>query len=381
MMRYFGKSILVAMVILVSALGWATEATWRRAEPGYTWSFPRDLAAHPPYKTEWWYITGYLASVDDPDSEPLGFQLTFFRSGIAPADSSQGQSAWQPEDLVMAHAALTDPATKKHIFSEVIWRTTPFLGGFAKPGESLLAWCRAPAGTDANWELEWRNNAYYLTVKDDARQLHYELRCEPTRPTVFHGKNGYSPKTADGKNGSLYFSQTRMATTGTVYLDGKPVQVQGRSWLDREIFTSTLAGNQKGWDWPALSLDQGQDLMLYSLRDQEGRIDFALGTWVDEEGQSSTLPADDWEMVALDFWDSEATGSRYPVSWRLRVPGQNIDIKVQAVIPNQENVSGQTGIHYWEGAVTLHDWERPDQLRGRGFVELTGYGEGSRPPI
>lgn len=381
MMRIFGKLTMGVILVLVSATGLAGEDSWRKAEPGYEWSFPRDLAAHPPYKTEWWYITGHLFREDDSEAEPLGFQLTFFRSGIAPADSSQGASAWQPVDLIMAHAAVTDPSTNSHIFSEVIWRTTPFLGGFGKPGESLLAWCRGPAGTDASWELKWHDEAYHLSVKDEARQLQFSLECRPTRPRIFHGQDGFSPKTADGKNGSLYFSQTRMTTKGTVFLNGKPVEVQGQSWLDREIFTSSLAGNQKGWDWTALSLNDGQDLMLYHLRDAKGEIDFALGTWADGTGKSASLPAEDWDLTPLDYWESETTLSRYPVSWRLRIPGKDIDVKVEAVIPNQENVSDKSGIHYWEGSVTLHNWGRPDQFRGRGFVELTGYGEGSRPPI
>ena len=91
----------------------ATEplSPWRAAAPGYTWDFPRDLAVHPEFKTEWWYITGHLQPVDDPGAEPLGFQLTFFRSGLAPADSLARTTAWDPVDLVMAHAAVSDPVT------------------------------------------------------------------------------------------------------------------------------------------------------------------------------------------------------------------------------------------------------------------------------
>ena len=375
--------IMLLALALVPLAPLATEplSPWRAAAPGYTWEFPRDLAVHPDFKTEWWYITGHLQPVDDPGAEPLGYQLTFFRSGLTPADSLANETAWDPVDLVMAHAAVSDPGTGKHVFSEVIWRTTPFLGGFGQPGDPRLAWCRAPAGTDAVWQLDWNDGVFDLKVQDDAKGLRYELQCAPTRPPVFHGQDGFSPKTADGKSGSLYFSQTRMRTTGTVYRGGKAIEVTGNSWLDREIFTSTLAANQKGWDWAALRLEDGRDLMLYRLRNQEGLEDFALGTLVDARGKSRALPSSDWTLEELDFWYSEGTDSRYPVRWKLTVPGENLQLLIQAVLPDQENVSLRTGIHYWEGAVTIHPLKDNKQVLGRGFVELTGYGKDSRPPI
>lgn len=44
--------------------------------PGRALVFPRDHGAHPDYRTEWWYITGW--ATDEAGLE-RGFQLTFFR--------------------------------------------------------------------------------------------------------------------------------------------------------------------------------------------------------------------------------------------------------------------------------------------------------------
>jgi predicted secreted hydrolase len=93
------------------------------------------------------------------------------------------------------------------------------------------------------------------------------------------------------------------------------------------------------------------------------------------------MPGADWQLEPLDHWTSPETGSRYPVRWKLTVPGEDLTLLVEAVLPEQENVSRRTGIHYWEGAVAVHPWDEPATLLGRGFVELTGYGEGSRPPV
>ncbi|PID37346.1 MAG: carotenoid 1,2-hydratase, partial [Proteobacteria bacterium] len=263
---------------MLATMAWASPPQWRSAAPGYVWQFPADLARHPDYKTEWWYITGHLQPQDDPEAAPLSFQLTFFRVGLTPALAPVDSSAWSPTDLVMAHAAMGDPATGKHVFSEVIHRATPFLGGFGAAGDTTLAWVRAPAGTDAAWSLRYREGTFCLTVRDDRRNLRYELQCAPTRPRLFHGEGGFSPKTQQGDAGSLYFSRTRMGTRGTVLRAGQEVPVVGSAWLDREIFTSTLADQQVGWDWFSLNLDDGTDLMLYRLRNADGQEDFALGT-------------------------------------------------------------------------------------------------------
>ena len=373
------RCLMILVLFALAAWSAPVETAWRSAAPGHPWQFPRDLYAHPDYKTEWWYITGNLERVDD--GRPLGYQLTFFRSGLARRDSSEARAtAWDPVDLIMGHAAVSDPAAGRHSFSEVIWRTHPMLGGFGAPGDSTLAWCRAPAGTDARWSLDLDRGAYVLRVRDDARGLRYELECRPTLATLFHGEGGFSPKSASGREGSLYFSQTRMATRGRVWLDGQEVAVQGTSWLDREIFTSTLAAGQVGWDWFALRLDDGSDYMLYRLRDAGGRTDFALGSRRQDGGEGRLLEAAQWRLEPGQVWTSPDTGSPYPVTWKLTVPGQDQPLLVEALFPEQENVSERTGIHYWEGAVQVKAW--PDgEVLGQGFVELTGYGEGSRPPI
>ena len=90
-------AVLFLMVLLPAlAVPVESEFTWRKAGPGYVWEFPRDYHLHPDFKTEWWYITGHLFPEESPDTEPFGYQLTFFRSGLAPADSLAAESAWQP---------------------------------------------------------------------------------------------------------------------------------------------------------------------------------------------------------------------------------------------------------------------------------------------
>jgi len=372
------------LVLAAAAMGaWAASVEWLAAAPGYTWEFPRDDAAHPEYKTEWWYVTGNLFPEDSPADpyEALAFQLTFFRVGLVPGPVTAPASGWAAGDLVMAHAAVADPAAGSHLFSEVLWRAAPLLGGFGSPADTTLAWCQAPAGTKGSWEITRSGAGYRLRAADDRQGFRYDLVCTPVKPRVFHGAGGFSPKSADGANGSLYFSYTRMDVRGTVTRGDKTIAVRGQSWLDREIFSSSLAVDQTGWDWFSLQLDDGRDLMLYRLRGKTAAADFELGTLVDADGVSRTLTAADWTLEPLETWKSPETDSAYPIRWRLQIPGQDIDLELEALMPNQENLSHRTGIHYWEGAVTARPFGQAGVPVGRGFIELTGYGKGSRPPV
>lgn len=364
---------------------------WLRAAPGHAWSFPRDHYAHPGYRTEWWYLTGHLDLAGAPaGTEPCGFQFTIFRIGLdpawepaaAPADSAA--SAWRAANLIMGHAAVTDPAAGNHEFSEVLWRAAGGLGGFGVPGDTLLAWCLAPPGTPGTWSVALDQGAFTVRARDDRRDLGFDLRCATPREPLLQGAGGFSPKDATGQVGSLYYSLPRLEVTGTLRRDGRDVAVTGRAWLDREVFTSTLGAGQVGWDWVSLQLDDGRDLMLYRLRAPDGRIDFALGTLAGPGAPPVPLPAGTWTLEPLATWTSPATGAAYPVDWRLRVPGQAIDLELRAVLADQENVSARTGVHYWEGsvrAVAPPGSPAAGRRLGRGFVELTGYGQGSRPPV
>ena len=83
---------------------------------------------------------------------------------------------------------------------------------------------------------------------------------------------------------------------------------------------------------------------------------------------------------ARETWTSRETGSTYPARWTVELPGEGLVLDVRPDLADQENVGRLVGgLLYWEGSVSVVDARgRPV---GRGYVELTGYGEGSRPPV
>jgi predicted secreted hydrolase len=367
---------LAALGLLAAAAGAAEE--WLAARADYRWSFPRDHWAHPGYRTEWWYLTGHLAAGEGP-ARRFGYQFTLFRVGLSPRALPLA-SEWAATDLVMGHAAVSDLGAGRHVFSEVLYRAMPLLGGFGAEPDPRLAWSRAPAGTDGRWTLDWNGQGFDLAMADAARGIALRLSTRPLKPLVLQGPNGYSEKGAGPAAASQYYSFTRLATQGTVEVGGRAHAVRGESWMDKEFGSNQLGEAQAGWDWFSLQLADGRELMLYLLRDRAGRVDFARGTVVSADGRARYLEAGGFSVRATARWRSAASGADYPARWIVEVPSEGWRLEVLPELADQENHSELVrSLHYWEGAVAVRD--AAGAPAGRGYVELVGYGTRSRPAL
>ena len=368
--------VLAGALIFLSLLGAALD--WKPARPDYAWSFPRDHWARTGYRTEWWYFTGHLQTRGETPRR-FGYQFTFFRVGLQPA-SPPLNSAWTARDVIMGHAAVTDLTGKRHLFAEVLYRAMPLLGEFGDGTGPLIAWSRGPAGSSGRWSLHWNGEGFDLTASDESQDFVFRLTTRGTKGPVFQGPNGYSVKGGDDGAASQYYSYTRMATRGRVSIDGEGHEVEGVSWMDKEFGSNQLGARQIGWDWFSLQLDDGRDLMLYLLRDRRNRVDFAHGTLIFKDGRTRYLESGAWSVRATGAWTSPRNGARYPAGWEVALPGEGLKMTVTPEVPDSENVSRLLpGLAYWEGPVRI---ETAGGVRlGRGYVELTGYAERSRPAL
>jgi predicted secreted hydrolase len=144
------------------------------------------------------------------------------------------------------------------------------------------------------------------------------------------------------------------------------------SWLDREWSTSALAPDQVGWDWFALQLSDGTDLMFYQLRNRDGSQDpLSSGTLVAPDGAAEHLLAAEVTLEVEDEWESPA-GGVYPSAWTLSLPERGMTLRIVPVIADQELF---TTVRYWEGAVDVSGERDGRPISGRGYVELTGYAD------
>ena len=134
-----------------------------------------------------------------------------------------------------------------------------------------------------------------------------------------------------------------------------------------------MSGNQVGWDWFALQLDNGHELMVYTIRDSDGQVDpYSRGTWIDPQGGSAALLAEDFSITVTDTWQSPHSGAEYPAGWTIEVPEEGISLLVEPLLADQElNLS----YVYWEGAVRVSGEYNREPVSGRGYVELTGYAQ------
>jgi predicted secreted hydrolase len=371
--------VALALSLSLCTPTFAQQPAWLPADSSYVWSFPRDHWSHPGTKTEWWYLTGHLEA-DDDSTQQYGFQFTFFRIGLSPR-RPRLDSAWNATDLILGHAAVTDLTGQRHLFSEVLHRAIPLLGQFNRYPDSLIAWVRAPAGAGGRWTLSWNGEAFDVAMVDSTRQLAFTLATRPLKPLVLEGPNGYSRKGRSPTAASQYYSFTRLGVSGTLTLDGRLRRVQGHAWFDQEFGSHQLEARQVGWDWFSLQLDDGRDLMLYQLRGPAGRRDWASGTLVQPDGAPSYLSGDDWRLSPEGSWKSPATGTVYPRRWRLEVPSAGLELEVVPLLMEQENRSRLADLHYWEGAVEVRSPGASGRRLGQGYVELTGRGEGNRPPL
>ena len=323
--------------------------------------FPGDHGPHPGFRNEWWYVTGNL---DGDGGRRFGFELTIFRFALTPSLPAT-ESEWRSNQVYIAHFAVTDADRERFFAAERFSRGALGLAGAkALPFRVWIEdWEIAAEETGA--PERWR-----LRASDPGFSVDLELAS--AKPPVLNGDAGLSQKSAEPGNASYYYSMTRWLTDGSLQLGDDTFRVTGLSWLDREWSTSALGADQLGWDWFALQLSDGSDLMFYNLRKLDGSQDAqSAGTWIDTDGRSLHLGRDDVEITVTDTWESPQ-GGVYPSAWTLRAPGQGLDLRIRPVMADQELF---TTVRYWEGAVDVEGERDGRPVTGRGYVELTGYAQ------
>ncbi len=335
-----------------------------RALQARPFSFPGDHGPHPEFKTEWWYFTGNLTSTG---GRTFGFQLTFFRIALSP-EPRAGQSAWGSHQVYMAHFALSDIAGRRFYDFERFSRAALGLAGAqAEPFRVWLEdWSAAGEGGEP----------FSVALRAVEADVTIDLRLQSAKPVVLQGDRGLSRKSAKPGNASYYYSLTRLLTEGQVRVGDETFAVKGLSWLDREWSTSSLAEDQVGWDWFALQLGDGRELMFYQLRNRDGRADaLSSGTLVEADGDSRKLTLAEVQIEPLETWRSPRSGAEYPARWHIVVPAAGVDLEVVPLLDDQEL---QASVRYWEGAVSAEGRSQGRKVEGRGYVELTGYGPSQR---
>ncbi len=304
---------------------WAERIRYPEVTPKRKLVFPRDHGAHPEYRVEWWYVTGWLDG-------PLGFQITFFRA--RPDESSDNPSKFNPGQILFAHAALSDPKRGRLAHDQRAARAG-FALAHAEP-ERTGVWID-------DWRLELEGR--YYRAKIAARDFSFDFTLAASQ-LVLQGEGGFSRKGHRPQEASYYYSRPQLLVLGK--LNGR--DVEGTAWLDHEWSSAYMAPEAAGWDWCGINFLDGSSFMGFQMRGKAGGVHYA------QPGVS---------FKPLRTWKSPRTGVAYPVEMQVN------DLVLKPLMDDQELDSrASTGTIYWEGAVRA--FRGPNEI-GRGYLELTGY--------
>jgi len=330
-----------------------SEVRYPEVTPGTALVFPRDHGAHPDFRTEWWYITGW---VRDAAGREFGIQITFFRN--RPGVQETNASRFAPTQLLFAHAALADAKHGRLRHDQRAARA-----GFGLAEASLPT-------TDVridDWSLVLEHGRYLARVV--ARDFTFDLTFTTTQPMLLQGAAGVSRKGPRPNEASFYYSRPHLAVEGDVAVDNKRAAVRGSAWLDHEWSSQYLATEAMGWDWIGLNLDDGGALMAFRMRGRDGVALWAGGSLRDARGVQRVFSPGEVTFEPVRVWRSPRTGTEWPVAMRVRTG--ELDLTLEPLMDDQELDSrASVGTIYWEGAVRASMAGRPV---GRGYLELTGY--------
>jgi predicted secreted hydrolase len=305
-------------------------------------AFPRDDGVHDS-NIEWWYFTGHLFTAAE---ERYGFEYVIFRA------RNGGLEGY------VAHFAVTDNPRREFHYDQRI------------AGANGVAGNSAALDLDLDgWTMVGENGVFSLAAEMPGYTV--ALDVETTKPPALHDGDGYI-EYGDG-TASYYYSWTRLTVSGTLDRGDGPEPVSGEAWMDHQ-WGNFETFQDGGWDWFALQLEDGTDVMLYLIRNLDGEILLVDGSIVDPDGALTVLRDGDFTVTPTGEWTSPQTGTTYPSGWEIAIPSRELSLTVAPTLPDQElDTRPTTGVIYWEGEALVSGTSRGEPIAGLGYVELTGY--------
>ncbi len=354
------RTLIASLPLLALPRAYARDAavTYDEVLKGKLISFPRDYGAHPGFRTEWWYVTGWL---ERQGAEPCGFQITFFRSRTGHADANPSRFA--PKQLLFAHAALALPEKGKLIHEERSARAGPGGVRYSETDTAVAI---------GDWSFVRDAQTGFYQTRITGRDLDMAIALAPGGPPILQGENGFSQKGPKPEQSSHYYSEPQLKVSGRIAAGRGTARREwnatGRAWLDHEWSSTLLDERAAGWDWIGINFDDGGSLMAFRIRTQDGSTLWSHAARRDARGRVLTETAQ-VRWMPKRTWTSPRSQARYPVA--LDVTLGNEALSLAPLMDDQEiDARMSTGGFYWEGAVVV---TAGDKRVGRGYLELTGY--------
>ena len=289
--------------------------------------------------TEWWYYTGQLSG---ESGERYAFHASLFlRDGMV--------------RHTVLHFSLTDLGSGKRVERQI--RTAGIPSEVTSSGFDFK---------QSDWRVSSNAVDHVLMVEAEGLKLELNLKNAGV-PMLHRAKGSKTPGIVDfGEAGiSYYYSRPRLASAGVVTpAGGKPVAVKGEVWFDHQW--GDFDSSRQAWNWFALQLDDGSDLMIYQMFDAKGDLALLMGS-LQSNGRLTALDDKDLALKPVGVWRSARSGVRYPGGWEVKTPFGQLQIRPEKA-ESEFNGLETTFKYYWEGAVKV-----TGARTGKGFLEMSGY--------
>ena len=356
-----------------------------------TLTAPKDLfePSRPDKPLEWWFVQGRFAG---EGVAPRNFMLALFRHALQWGSLSAG-NGWT---LLVS---VLDPATGRSAFlSQVDEAAVPFLIAAAKlappagldspalqamidemseygPPRPIRAEPQRPStGTNpfhvawGDFALEQKGDGFLLGFAEPEADTRYTFRLTPAHPPV-HLANVAMP----GGGEMDHVFSTRLMLAG----EANGAAVSGEAWLDHQWDSQGwfVAGKQErvfGWDRFGIHLADGRELLVMAHRDQRQKDPLCQYAVLVEESGAAKLHRE-VVLTPTSWWTSPATGTRYPLAWRIEIPAVALVIDFEPLASNQEIPLLPPMRAVWEGAGRVNGTCGGRVVAGHARLELYGH--------
>jgi predicted secreted hydrolase len=338
-------------------------------------ALPRDDGPHTRL-TEWWYYTGHLRAAD---GRRFGFEDVIFR-----AERGNLPVSWA------SHVAITDETGHRFHYAQrmeigpQVDRSPRGPDGVATGFDLSISGIdpRTPrtfvnppwtmSGSDGADALALMLSPMEAAAAGSAGAMALRLTLAAMKPPALHDGDGFVDFGPAG--GSYYYSRTRMAATGSLVLDGVTYDVDGSAWFDHQWGDFVSLGSGGGWDWYAIMLEDGTEVVLNRVRAPDGSYPVEYGEVVGPDGATRHLSGDAFSIETTGSWTSPATRTTWPAGWTVSIPGERLEITLEPTVADQElDTRATTGVIYWEGSQVVTATRDGRPIGGEAYVELTGY--------
>jgi predicted secreted hydrolase len=258
--------------------------------------------------SEWWYATGYCYN---ENKKMYSFQFTMIKLYL-----------FRLTPFILM-CAVTDIEADKHYYNQRFSITD---------GKIVMSPDVVAFGDTA--KLTKGNRSMRLEMHTDKFAADMEL--DYGKGAFWHCDNGHLMMGVDKPNQSTYYySYTNMPAKGTITLDGKTQNVQGKCWFDKEGGPYNLMSIETQWEWFSLRFFDDEEMMLFSFPQDN----YQDGTFITKDARSQRLQK--YTVTPKKFVTVE--GMKFSAEWHLSVPG--LKEEEYDIIPF---TSGQLNLTYFE---------------------------------